>query len=69
MDEEDYRAQQAREQEFKVKTVEYLDKLTKIDSIDDLLDIVRDAASWALKAARADMQRDADRAAARAARG
>lgn len=65
----EYREQQAREQEFKVKTVEYLDKLTKIDSVDDLLDIVRDAAGWALKAARADMQREADRAAARAARG
>lgn len=55
----EYRESQARQREFELKAEEYLGRLTKVSSIDDLLQVVRDAAGWALVAHREDMTRRA----------
>jgi hypothetical protein len=48
---------QKREAAFDQGVDNYLDQLTRVDSIEDLLRIVRDAATWARDAHRADVAR------------
>lgn len=52
---------QKREAAFEEAVDKYLDRLTRVGSIEDLLMVVREAATWARDAHRADMARKKER--------
>jgi hypothetical protein len=55
--EEERAREQARQREFDEQVEKYLERLSRVHSLADLLTVFRDAAGWALAEHRKDMER------------